>query len=175
MNFDIHTHSSKHALSIYIDDNIIIHISSQGTYEISTYWQEDESVSFDNILLKLSNNVNNVITRINDLNHLVFPIGGKLNLLSDIIFDTITLSIYYPFTFTLSEFNNLKNIFKQYEEVGILKLHYDRMNETQFPKTIGDRKENHTAINWMSDHSINATSDQFSIMLRMRQGRKICS
>lgn len=158
MNKDIYVHNSKDTLSICIKGvhQIVINISREGSYEVSSQWLEDDLVSFDNIIDKLSKYVNPVIKQINDFGPLVFPMGGNLNILKDAIFNMIIVSLYYPFIFTLSEFNGLKNAFKQYEEIGIIRtqgLQISRSFIFTFNKGIIDSNFVYDSYTWLYEES----------------------
>ena len=126
LNQELVINYPKNTLAIYIEgpQQIILTIAKNGKYEISVKWLEDDQISFNNITGILSKNINPIINQINELGASVFPTGGQLNLLSDdIIFNMLTLSLYYPFVFSLQEFNGLKLEFKSYELINIIKVH----------------------------------------------------
>lgn len=124
-NFIINTH--KNTIAICIEENeqqIILTISRSGAYEVSTQWREEDNINFTNIIKILSIHVNPVIESINNLGIYAFPNGGQLYPLSkDIIFNLLTLSVYFNFSFSTYEFNSLKNYFKKYEYLNIIKVY----------------------------------------------------
>lgn len=154
MNEELYVINNKNILSICVkgDHQIIINITREGSYEILSHWLEDDLISFDNIVHKLSQYINPVITQINNLGSVVFPMGGTLNLLNDTVFNLLTVSLYYPFTFTLAEFNRLKTVFKQYEDVGIIKsqgIQVSRSFLFTFHKGITDSNFVHESYKWL--------------------------
>jgi hypothetical protein len=158
MNKEIYVYNAKDTLSICIKGihQIIINISRNGSYEILSQWLEDDLISFDNIIDTLSKYINPVIKQINNFGSIIFPMGGSLNLFNDAIFNMLTISLYYSFTFTLSEFTGLKNAFKPYEEIGIIKtqgLQISRSFMFLFIKGITDLNYVYNSYTWLYEDS----------------------
>lgn len=158
MNQELYVYNAKDTLSICVRgiNQIVINISREGSYEISSQWLEDDLISFDNIVDKLSKYVNPVIKQINEIGSVIFPMGGQLNFLTESIFNMITISLYYPFTFTLSEFNGLKNAFTPYEEIGIIRtqgLQISRSFMFVFNKGIIDTNFVYESYIWLYEES----------------------
>jgi hypothetical protein len=143
-------------LVIFIQD-IILTIKTDGNYDIHVSWKEEEKITFTNIIKKLSNHVNPIITNINNLGTSVFPNGGSLKLITDdIVFNMITSIIYYPFTFSLQDFNNLKSFFKIYEELNIIRtqgIQLSRVYSFVFYKGMINKLVN-INYKWMFDEDI---------------------
>jgi len=154
MNKELIINNNKNTLSICIKGlhQIIINISRDGSYEILSQWSEDDMISFDNILIKLSTYVNPVIKLINKLETKVFSMGGILSPLTNLNFNMLTVSIYYPITFTLFEFNELKNEFKKYEDIGIIRSQNFQISRSflfSFIKGITDSNFVYDSYNWL--------------------------
>ena len=157
MNHELYIYNPKDTLSICIKGmhQIILNISKDGSYEILSQWSEDDNISFDNINNTISNYVNPIIKQINNLGHIIFPMGGNLNLLTTSIFTMITVSLYYPFMLTLLEFNNIKNAFKPYEDIGIIRTNGLQVSRTflfMFNKGITDSNFVYDGYNWLYDN-----------------------
>lgn len=160
MNQEIIIYNAKDTLSICIKGlhQIVVNISREGSYEINSIWSEDDLISFDNIADKLVKYVNPVIQQINDFGSTVFPMGGSLNMLNEPIFSMLTISLYYPFIFTLSEFNGLKNSFKPHEEIGIIKTYGIQISRSFmfiFNKGIIDPNYVSESYTWLYEDSNN--------------------
>lgn len=160
MNKELIVNNNKDTLSICIKGihQIILNISRDGSYEIFTQWTEDDLISFNNITEKIAKYVNPVIKRINDFGSVIFPMGGNLNYLSNPVFNMITISLYYPFIFTLSEFNGLKNEFKPYEDIEIIKsqgLQISRSFLFVFNKGIIDPNYVYDSYTWLYEDFTN--------------------
>ncbi len=158
MNTEIFVQNNKDTLSICIKGihQIVLNINRNGSYEIFSQWTEDDLISFDNINDILSKYVNPVINKINEFGALIFPIGGSLNTLKEPIFNMITVSLYYPFIFTLSEFNNLRNSFRIYENIEIIRsqgLQISRTFSFVFTKGIIDFNFVYDSYKWLYEVS----------------------
>lgn len=157
MNKEIIINNDKNILSICIKGltQIVINISRSGSYELSIFWPEELQITFDNILDNLTKYVNPVIYKINSFGSLIFPMGGKLKLLDSIKFNNISLLMYYPFTFTTAEFINLKNSFKQYELLNIIRsqnIQISRSFAFTFIKGIVETNFVYDSYKWLYDN-----------------------
>lgn len=156
MNQEIYVYNAKDTLSICISgiNQIVLNISREGSYEINSKWLEDDLITFDNIIDKLSKYINPVIKQINGFGSIIFPMGGNLNLLTNATFNMLTISLYYPFMFTLSEFNGLKNAFKPYEEIEIIRTQGMQLSRSfmfTFHKGIIDPNFVYESYTWLYD------------------------
>lgn len=123
----------KNAISFHVNStkSLILTIFDNGKYTIELRWNEEDYITFDNIIESTKSIINPILSNINKLGNHVFPIGGSLNLLKndDVIFSTTTLSIYYPCILSIQEFSKFISEFKTYESLGYIKIY-----QVQFAK-----------------------------------------
>lgn len=138
---------------LYDEQTIYITIYKNGEYKISVNWLETENITYDNVLSNITKPINELINEINKLGIYVFSTGGSLNSINkEVIFSTTTLSIFYPCILTLHEFNLMKNSFKQYEKIGIIKIQLTQDNRIlalHFFKGIIDKNGINNGYQWL--------------------------
>ena len=126
-------------------------IYSDGSYEVSAEWREDDRISFNHVIKELSLTVEPLIATINKMKASAFPIGGELvftrvydvhglhtdkegggdleakevlqdDLKANVSLGGITVSAFWPHAITTTDFKELKERFKIYERAGIISI-----------------------------------------------------
>lgn len=146
----------KNAISFYIDTSryIIFTLFNTGKYTIELKWNEEDKITFNNIIDYVKNIINPILEEINALGNHVFPTGGALQMLKNenAVFSTTTLSVYYPFVLSSSDFNKLKSEFKLYESLGYVKIYqvqFSRIFNFIFYRGIVDINYPYDGYNWL--------------------------
>jgi hypothetical protein len=104
---------------------IYLTLYSNGQYNISGEWLEDNKVYFDTITKELCKIVKPLLEKINLMGVAAFPSGGEFNIIDEsdnIVLGNITGSIFYPKYFSEPLFKELKKKLKQLEKASIIKF-----------------------------------------------------
>ncbi len=105
---------------------IYLTVYLNGKYDVSAEWREDDKMSFKQVIDEISLITIDVIQQINNLKSIVFPIGGLLSTISEFNNTTsigsVNISTFYPQSISLEKFNNMKNEFRMYEKIGLIRI-----------------------------------------------------
>lgn len=103
---------------------------ADGSYNISSTWREDARIDFNDVVNEISEIAKPLVSKINSLGALAFPIGGHILDLStrtststsgkQISLGSITVSAFWQQALSASDFKLLKEGFRRYEKAGII-------------------------------------------------------
>jgi hypothetical protein len=112
---------------------IYITLFADGSYNVAGEWLEDNKIGFNEVIQELSSEVESIITNINDMGAAAFPLGGEYHIISDLdtdlIFGSITGSVFYNKYCSDNIFKEMKKKIKKLESSNILKYKNSQNDE----------------------------------------------
>ena len=113
----------EHLISQYV----YVTLNTDGKLEASTDWREDDHATFTEVISEVTTNITQLLSEINEMGAIAFPIGGKLELKSQKAKEStsvgnITISTFWYENITSAAFKELKNRFKILEAAGLITI-----------------------------------------------------
>jgi len=103
------------------DKIIVMKLSVNGQYIVSSTWLEDDNIKFENIVRDISIHTSGIITNINKMGVAAFPLGGQIvSNSSNTSLGMITCTIFWPYVISNSGFREIRNLYKDYEVNGLI-------------------------------------------------------
>jgi len=97
-------------------------LMANGAYSVVRDWPEDDRVGFEMVLAELSKATLPLITKINALKSLAFPIGGTLSMPNSLAkIGSLTVSTFWPHSVSATVFRSIREQIRSYETAGIIR------------------------------------------------------